>query len=139
ACNTLYYFFFFFQAEDGIRDRNVTGVQTCALPIFWLFCMEIPVQQIGGDFAYFTLVRTIFFGSYTANQPHLFHKPLHGLVVQKNPFVAKCDSDSSVAVSASVFVVNCFDFRFCCSIFVCLSHPLYMVVEGCSRQASDFT
>src|SRR5699024_11761783 len=28
-----YFFFFFFQAEDGIRDRNVTGVQTCALPI----------------------------------------------------------------------------------------------------------
>src|SRR5699024_11383489 len=25
---------FFFQAEDGIRDRNVTGVQTCALPIW---------------------------------------------------------------------------------------------------------
>src|SRR5699024_12073140 len=30
--------FFFFQAEDGIRDRNVTGVQTCALPI----CGETP-------------------------------------------------------------------------------------------------
>src|SRR5215217_8382584 len=27
------YFFFFFQAEDGIRDIGVTGVQTCALPI----------------------------------------------------------------------------------------------------------
>src|SRR5439155_4374536 len=27
-------FFFFFQAEDGIRDGHVTGVQTCALPIF---------------------------------------------------------------------------------------------------------
>src|SRR5699024_11570657 len=26
-------YYFFFQAEDGIRDRNVTGVQTCALPI----------------------------------------------------------------------------------------------------------
>src|SRR6266481_4676073 len=26
-------FFFFFQAEDGIRDGTVTGVQTCALPI----------------------------------------------------------------------------------------------------------
>src|SRR5207248_7066713 len=25
---------FFFQAEDGIRDRTVTGVQTCALPIY---------------------------------------------------------------------------------------------------------
>src|SRR5947207_7690636 len=28
------WFFFFFQAEDGIRDHCVTGVQTCALPIF---------------------------------------------------------------------------------------------------------
>src|SRR5437867_13396566 len=30
-------YFFFFQAEDGIRDRTVTGVQTCALPI----CLEL--------------------------------------------------------------------------------------------------
>src|SRR5262249_58653580 len=29
-----FFFFFFFQAEDGIRDWSVTGVQTCALPIF---------------------------------------------------------------------------------------------------------
>src|SRR3990167_11482848 len=28
------FFFFFFQAEDGIRDLTVTGVQTCALPIW---------------------------------------------------------------------------------------------------------
>src|SRR2546422_1638091 len=28
-----FFFFFFFQAEDGIRDVAVTGVQTCALPI----------------------------------------------------------------------------------------------------------
>src|SRR3712207_8272120 len=32
------YFFFFFQAEDGIRDIGVTGVQTCALPI----CSSLP-------------------------------------------------------------------------------------------------
>src|SRR5256886_12731854 len=31
-------FFFFFQAEDGIRDLTVTGVQTCALPISCTFC-----------------------------------------------------------------------------------------------------
>src|SRR5690554_7760260 len=31
------FFFFFFQAEDGIRDADVTGVQTCALPI----CIDI--------------------------------------------------------------------------------------------------
>src|SRR3712207_7073841 len=30
---SFYLFFFFFQAEDGIRDIGVTGVQTCALPI----------------------------------------------------------------------------------------------------------
>src|SRR5262249_58431543 len=28
--------FFFFQAEDGIRDWSVTGVQTCALPIYFV-------------------------------------------------------------------------------------------------------
>src|SRR5438270_13545876 len=32
--------FFFFQAEDGIRDLTVTGVQTCALPIY---CLFVPV------------------------------------------------------------------------------------------------
>src|SRR2546422_2394662 len=31
----IFFFFFFFQAEDGIRDVAVTGVQTCALPIFF--------------------------------------------------------------------------------------------------------
>src|SRR5690606_12552248 len=35
--------FFFFQAEDGIRDFHVTGVQTCALPIF-----AIPEQPLAG-------------------------------------------------------------------------------------------
>src|SRR5262249_57761446 len=32
--------FFFFQAEDGIRDWSVTGVQTCALPIFARFLRD---------------------------------------------------------------------------------------------------
>src|SRR6266511_5701034 len=35
--------FFFFQAEDGIRDFHVTGVQTCALPISHL----VPVPEVG--------------------------------------------------------------------------------------------
>src|SRR5207237_6303686 len=34
CCVYFFFFFFFFQAEDGIRDSSVTGVQTCALPIF---------------------------------------------------------------------------------------------------------
>src|SRR5699024_11714778 len=37
---------FFFQAEDGIRDRNVTGVQTCALPISpCLVCVAINCSE----------------------------------------------------------------------------------------------
>src|SRR2546426_3826463 len=35
------FFFFFFQAEDGIRDYKVTGVQTCALPISRSFCSTL--------------------------------------------------------------------------------------------------
>src|SRR5699024_11493638 len=39
----LFCFLFFFQAEDGIRDRNVTGVQTCALPISnW----QLPIKMM---------------------------------------------------------------------------------------------
>src|SRR5438094_6134032 len=39
-------FFFFFQAEDGIRDRTVTGVQTCALPIYKPQVPGVPVGTI---------------------------------------------------------------------------------------------
>src|SRR5207249_5460702 len=38
-------FYFFFQAEDGIRDRNVTGVQTCALPI-WPHKPQLPARLL---------------------------------------------------------------------------------------------
>src|SRR5258707_4182228 len=37
--------FFFFQAEDGIRDIGVTGVQTCALPIFGSGNLRATVSQ----------------------------------------------------------------------------------------------
>src|SRR6266496_2440762 len=38
-------FFFFFQAEDGIRDLYVTGVQTCALPISWHRLMTLGIEH----------------------------------------------------------------------------------------------
>src|SRR5256885_3228315 len=38
-------FFFFFQAEDGIRDYKVTGVQTCALPICLNEVTDLPGLQ----------------------------------------------------------------------------------------------
>src|SRR5215471_15055346 len=40
-------FFFFFQAEDGIRDLYVTGVQTCALPISPGSGPHLPPQVVG--------------------------------------------------------------------------------------------
>src|SRR5690554_392908 len=43
-----FFFFFFFQAEDGIRDADVTGVQTCALPISeWLDNTDLPRSEGG--------------------------------------------------------------------------------------------
>src|SRR3712207_8126544 len=38
--------FFFFQAEDGIRDIGVTGVQTCALPISWCAAAEVRLVRL---------------------------------------------------------------------------------------------
>src|SRR5438046_8615110 len=47
----LFFFFFFFQAEDGIRDWSVTGVQTCALPISrktgWRRCNGAAARRSG--------------------------------------------------------------------------------------------
>src|SRR5256885_4000914 len=56
--HNVYIFFFFFQAEDGIRDYKVTGVQTCALPI----CPP-------GPFNYNNHPSTGYLGS---NQPRLY-------------------------------------------------------------------
>src|SRR5205809_3583586 len=46
AC--LLFFFFFFQAEDGIRDVAVTGVQTCALPISAAQADDLKIALIYG-------------------------------------------------------------------------------------------
>src|SRR3712207_8863677 len=57
------YYFFFFQAEDGIRDIGVTGVQTCALPIYGSSDAGL-VQQprdadVGGRLAKFVAQRLV--------------------------------------------------------------------------------
>src|SRR5690554_7561458 len=44
----LFFFFFFFQAEDGIRDADVTGVQTCALPISYKEIVNKSIK-VGGS------------------------------------------------------------------------------------------
>src|SRR5699024_11315663 len=49
------------QAEDGIRDRNVTGVQTCALPIwFILFGLTVTVLLSGWMMAHYAILVSLF-------------------------------------------------------------------------------
>ena len=48
-CCCVWFFFFFFQAEDGIRDYKVTGVQTCALPISGSDSESLPVDGADSD------------------------------------------------------------------------------------------
>src|SRR5215475_3985038 len=45
-------YFFFFQAEDGIRDFHVTGVQTCALPIWVTGDSMIDAGILNGDYIF---------------------------------------------------------------------------------------
>src|SRR5207302_4977209 len=70
-------FFFFFQAEDGIRDFHVTGVQTCALPI--LRHHQPPARgQEGG-------VADVFFvGSGDIRKPLLQHRDDLGGVIDRS-------------------------------------------------------
>src|SRR5699024_6585655 len=51
--------FFFFQAEDGIRDRNVTGVQTCALPIWTVLNMYDKLWS--KDFIFITMTNFLMY------------------------------------------------------------------------------
>src|SRR5690606_12930046 len=58
--------FFFFQAEDGIRDFHVTGVQTCALPIYVSADYRLRVSIF--------LTATSFLASYTTRYTWAFLK-----------------------------------------------------------------
>ena len=121
-------------AEDG-REIELFSEQTELRHIgdpflVRLFGMEIPIQQIWYDFAYFSLVRTILLHPDTANQAQLLHKPLDSLVVQREFTLAKFCRNPAIAVSSFVFVVDGCDLRFDSFILICTVHPFQMVVES---------
>src|SRR3712207_8566656 len=62
-CVIIYYCFFFFQAEDGIRDIGVTGVQTCALPISFNVFQYITFRSVFAALTAFVIA--LLFGNYT--------------------------------------------------------------------------
>src|SRR5207253_6960267 len=68
--------FFFFQAEDGIRDGHVTGVQTCALPIYGVAAGPPPDRPHGEGR-----------GDPLAERLHTLHPPREGgdVVVASRP------------------------------------------------------
>src|SRR2546429_4291812 len=79
--------FFFFQAEDGIRDVAVTGVQTCALPISPLAAVLFSLEEVVGDL-HAPVLGSVVLASATSwamlrwllgNNP-LFHVPQYQLV-----------------------------------------------------------
>src|ERR1039457_7127454 len=76
--------FFFFQAEDGIRDYKVTGVQTCALPIYTLRrILQVPLV-----------------GLFAAAQVHRgklprFHEPANDLMDNRHLVLIFCEVKSA--------------------------------------------
>src|SRR5699024_11309993 len=99
--------YFFFQAEDGIRYRNVTGVQTCALPIFCckasLYMAEKTLQQMfkGGIYDHIGFG----FSRYATDRawlvPH-FEKMLYDNEIGR----ASCRERASICESAERVIKN---------------------------------
>src|SRR5256885_3327690 len=77
------FFFFFFQAEDGIRDYKVTGVQTCALPI----CLPV---------AAYVLVIALMAAQALGRARHLGGQPAWTVAIGACFFMA---SDSLLAIN----------------------------------------
>src|SRR6266403_3325866 len=59
----VFFFFFFFQAEDGIRDLYVTGVQTCALPISACTIRHYKQEEPAIEDSEFAFVRNLWSGA----------------------------------------------------------------------------
>src|SRR6266545_6254731 len=106
-------FFFFFQAEDGIRDKLVTGVQTCALPISGVtsgafnLAHSIASMLIAGSTASFatpqrTGVTGFVISSATINGPGLLTNDLgRFLNVRSSTINADLDNHGTLLVNGS--------------------------------------
>src|SRR5439155_5903755 len=85
----LYEWFFFFQAEDGIRDGHVTGVQTCALPIYAIEQLNAdPLDLIAADARGHRIARGCKIGVEEALRERTHGEPGNGLVLEHERAVA---------------------------------------------------
>src|SRR3712207_5135836 len=94
------YFLFFFQAEDGIRDIGVTGVQTCALPISKV---GTPVLILSGISEMDSKVRALGFGA-----DDYVTKPFHRdeLVARIHAIVRRSKGHSQSVIRTGKLAVN---------------------------------
>src|SRR2546425_4764180 len=69
---TLLFSFFFFQAEDGIRDKLVTGVQTCALPIY-ANELSVRTNELNSDHAFWNNAALLMYPDRSIDHPATLH------------------------------------------------------------------
>src|ERR1022692_4862485 len=95
---------FFFQAEDGIRDYKVTGVQTCALPICehnWICFHAAGIHRLLDQFARVRCVDAVSAETWDLKIGDQFAYPFHTIV-------CRCMSISSNEACNSAITRNCF-------------------------------
>src|SRR2546425_6937218 len=103
----LRYIFFFFQAEDGIRDKLVTGVQTCALPI-----SRCSVYQINGGVAANIRAR------FAAQRSHaIFHRHVNEVeyIVIADAVVVSLRSSCAISSTSGTVVLTAIRLRTPCT------------------------
>src|SRR5436189_1987487 len=91
-----FFFFFFFQAEDGIRDTSVTGVQTCALPISatsrWIDFTVQPASVLSKFRVAFVSIRSGWYPSFSSSLDK---------AIEKQPACAAATSSSGFVPGVS--------------------------------------
>src|SRR5258707_6327913 len=108
---------FFFQAEDGIRDIGVTGVQTCALPICTCGCAGYRLGPLNGLAAGEKSVQVVPFSNQTL-EPRLGDAVTAQLrkVLQKDAtFQLATHDDGAIVVSGIITGYNRFEESFVAS------------------------
>src|SRR5215475_14990679 len=102
-------FFFFFQAEDGIRDFHVTGVQTCALPIFNgkapLFDVEAAIATQRKNVEALTAANRVAFEGVQAvfrRQAELVRESVDELSKASKEFTAASSTEDKLAKQAEL-------------------------------------
>src|SRR5205809_4295188 len=95
---------FFFQAEDGIRDVAVTGVQTCALPILRslneIAPQDTTIAVVGGGFGSLLVYTTAVFLGFRPEQLAVYGENPHAVSTYQQIGRASCRERGSRSVGA---------------------------------------